>query len=130
MSISKMLPELLIRKALFQQLIYEILIGIRNDLRIQATAIKGLQEATEAYLVWAVRRFQLVCNSCQMNYNYAKRYPTGKKNTWRKKLGRLCGAETKTQSFSGPPISSKSKIYLKSYSDAFDTPHISVVLKI
>ena len=43
--------EMLIRKAPFQQLVYEILGGIRNDLRIQATAIKGLQEATEAYLV-------------------------------------------------------------------------------
>ena len=43
--------ELLIRKAPFQQLIYEILRDIRNDLRIQATAIKGLQEAAEAYLV-------------------------------------------------------------------------------
>ena len=43
--------ELLIRKAPFQWLIYEILRGIRNDLRIQATSIKGLQEGTEAYLV-------------------------------------------------------------------------------
>ena len=43
--------NLLIRKAPFQWLIYEILRGISNDLRIQATAIKGLQEATEAYLV-------------------------------------------------------------------------------
>ena len=43
--------ELLIRKAPFQQLIYEILRGIRNDLRIQATVIIGLQEAAEAYLV-------------------------------------------------------------------------------
>ena len=43
--------ELLIRKAPFQWLIYEILRGIRNDLRIQATAIKGLQEAVEAYFI-------------------------------------------------------------------------------
>ena len=43
--------ELLIRKAPFQWLIYEILRDIWNDLRIQATAIKGLQEAAEAYLV-------------------------------------------------------------------------------
>ena len=31
--------ELLIRKAPFQQVIYEILRGIQNDLRIQASAI-------------------------------------------------------------------------------------------
>ena len=43
--------ELLIRKAPFQWLIYEILRGIRNDLRIQAAAVVGLQESTEAYLV-------------------------------------------------------------------------------
>ena len=43
--------ELLIRRAPFQWVIYEIMQGIRNDLRIQAVAIKGLQEASEAYLV-------------------------------------------------------------------------------
>ena len=43
--------DLLIRRALFQWVIYEIMRGIRNDLRIQAVAIKGLQEAAEAYLV-------------------------------------------------------------------------------
>ena len=30
---------------------YEIVRSFRNDLRIQAVAIKGLQEAAEAYLV-------------------------------------------------------------------------------
>ena len=43
--------ELLIRKAPFQQAIYEILRDIQNDLRIQAAAVQGLQEAAEAYLV-------------------------------------------------------------------------------
>ena len=43
--------DLLIRRAPFQQVIYEIMWGFRNDLRIQAAAIKGLQEAAEAYLV-------------------------------------------------------------------------------
>ena len=43
--------EILIRRAPFQWVIYEIMQGIRNDLRIQAAAIKGLQEAAEAYLV-------------------------------------------------------------------------------
>ena len=42
--------ELLIRTP-FQQVIYEIMWDIRNDLRIQAAEIKGLQEAAEAYLV-------------------------------------------------------------------------------
>ena len=43
--------ELLIRKAPFQRVIYEIMRGIWNDLRIQAAAVWGLQEAAEAYLV-------------------------------------------------------------------------------
>ena len=43
--------DLLIRRAPFQRVIYEIMQGFRNDLRIQAVAIKGLQEAAEAYLV-------------------------------------------------------------------------------
>ena len=40
--------ELLIRKAPFQWVIYEIMKGIQNDLRIQAAVVQGLQEA---YLV-------------------------------------------------------------------------------
>ena len=43
--------ELLIRRAPFQWVIYEIMRGIRNDLRIQAAVVQGLQEAAEAYLV-------------------------------------------------------------------------------
>ena len=43
--------ELLIRRAPFQQVIYEIMQGIRNDLRIQAAAVQGLQEVADAYLV-------------------------------------------------------------------------------
>ena len=43
--------DLLIRRAPFQCVIYAIMWGIRNDLRIQAAAIKGLQGAAEAYLV-------------------------------------------------------------------------------
>ena len=38
--------DLLIRRAPFQRVIYEIMCGIRNDLRIQAVAIKGLQEGS------------------------------------------------------------------------------------
>ena len=43
--------DLLIRRAPFQRVVYEIVRSFRNDLRIQAAAIKGLQEAAEAYLV-------------------------------------------------------------------------------
>ena len=43
--------ELLIRRAPFQWVIYKIMRGIRNDLRIQAAVVRGLQEAAEAYLV-------------------------------------------------------------------------------
>ena len=43
--------ELLIRRTPFQWVIYEIMRGIRNDLRIQAAAVQGLQEVAEAYSV-------------------------------------------------------------------------------
>ena len=43
--------DLLIRRAPFQRVVNEIVRSFRNDLRIQAVAIKGLQEAAEAYLV-------------------------------------------------------------------------------
>ena len=43
--------DLLIRRAPFQRVVYEIVRSFRNGLRIQAVAIKGLQEAAEAYLV-------------------------------------------------------------------------------
>ena len=43
--------ELLIRRAPFQWVIYKIMRGIWNDLRIQAAVVWGLQEAAEAYLV-------------------------------------------------------------------------------
>ena len=43
--------DLLIRRAPFQWVVYEIVRSFRNDIRIQAVAIKGLQEAAEAYLV-------------------------------------------------------------------------------
>ena len=43
--------DLLIRRAPFQRVMYEIVRSFRNDLRIQAAAIKGLQEVAEAYLV-------------------------------------------------------------------------------
>ena len=43
--------ELLIRRAPFQWVIYKIMRGIRNDIRIQAVAVWGLQEAAEAYLL-------------------------------------------------------------------------------
>ena len=43
--------DLLIRRAPFQRVMHEIVRSFRNDLRIQVAAIKGLQEAAEAYLV-------------------------------------------------------------------------------
>lgn len=43
--------ELLIRKLPFQRLVREIAQEYRTDLRFQSTAILGLQEAAEAYLV-------------------------------------------------------------------------------
>ena len=43
--------DLFIRRAPFQRVVQEIVRSFRNDLRIQAAAIKGLHEAAEAYLV-------------------------------------------------------------------------------
>ena len=42
---------LLFLKRDLQWVIYEIMRGIQNDLRIQAAVAEGLQEAAEAYLV-------------------------------------------------------------------------------
>ena len=50
-----------------------------------------------------------------MNHDYAKRHPTGKKNMWRKKLGRLCGAETKLGPFQDHPYPPKANILEKLY---------------
>ena len=43
--------ELLIKKLPFQRLVREIAQDCKADLRFQSTAILGLQEASEAYLV-------------------------------------------------------------------------------
>ena len=43
--------DLLIRKLPFQRLVREILRDFKTDLRIQASALHALQEASEAYLV-------------------------------------------------------------------------------
>ena len=48
-----------------------------------------------------------------MNYNYAKRYPAGKKNMRRKNLGGLCRAETKLGPFQDHPYPSKANILEK-----------------
>ena len=68
--------DLLIRRAPFQWVIYEIMWGIRNDLRIQAVAIKGLQEAAEAYLKTPtyVLSMQNESPSCQEMYSLLEEY--------------------------------------------------------
>ena len=43
--------ELLLRKAPFQRLVREVAQDFRSDVRFQQSAIKALQEASEAYLV-------------------------------------------------------------------------------
>jgi len=43
--------DLLIRKLPFQRLVREIAMDFKNDLRFQGSAIKALQEASEAYLI-------------------------------------------------------------------------------
>ncbi|GAA54847.1 histone H3.2 [Clonorchis sinensis] len=43
--------ELLIRKLSFQSLVREIAQDFKTDLRFQSSAVSGLQEASEAYLV-------------------------------------------------------------------------------
>ena len=95
--------------------------GIRNDLRIQAVAVKGLQEVAEAYLVGLFEDSNLLCYPCKMSHHYAKRCTVSKKNTQREDLD-ITWSVTKTWSFSGPPTYSQSKyIYLKNYLSAFST---------
>ncbi len=43
--------DLLLRKAPFQRLVREIAQGAMDDLRFKESALEGLQEAAEAYLV-------------------------------------------------------------------------------
>ena len=56
--------KLLVRRAPFQWVIYEIMRGIWNDLRIQAAVVQGLQEAAEAYLVGLFEDSTLFCHPC------------------------------------------------------------------
>ena len=97
--------ELLIRKAPFQWVIYEIMRGIQNDLRIQAAAVWGLQEAAEAYLVGLFKD----SNLCAVHAKWVTIMPRDIHLA-----RRICGERTEislacniTQSFSGPPTSSQ-----------------------
>ena len=93
--------DLLIRRAPFQRVVYEVMWGFRNDLRIQAAAIKGLQEAVEAFLVGLFGRLQPVCYPCKMSYHHAQRCAACKKNMWREDL-EISWPATQTWSFSWP----------------------------
>ena len=73
--------ELLIRKAPFQWVIYEILRDIQNDLKIQVAAVWGLQEAAKAYLVGLFEDSNLCAihmpnksQLCQGTYNWWDEY--------------------------------------------------------
>ena len=118
--------DLLIRRAPFQRVMYEIVRSFRNDLKIQAVAIKGLQEAAEAYLVGLFEDFQPVCYPCKMSYHHAKRCATCKKNMWREDL-EISWPATQTWSFSGPPTYIQEQIYLKSYPSTFSIKNIKGV---
>ena len=78
--------ELLIRKAPFQWVIYKIMRGIWNDLRIQAAVVWGLQEVAEAYLVGLFKD----SNLCPIHAKWVTIMPRGhtisKKNTQRENL--------------------------------------------
>ena len=76
--------------------------SFRDDLRIQAVAIKGLQEAAEAYLVDLFEDSNLCANPCKMSYHHAKRCAAHKKNMQREDL-EISWPATQTWSFSGPP---------------------------
>ena len=111
--------ELLIRKLPFQRLVREIASDsdvikspLCGEVRFQSAAIMALQEATEAYLVGTIRGFQPLCHTRQTSYHYAKRYPAGQKDPWRKSLNRR--NKQKITVLSGPPIPPKGD-NLKSY---------------
>ena len=76
--------DLLIRRAPFQWVIYEIMWGFRNDLRIQAVAIKGLQEAAETYLVGIFED----SNLCAIHAKWVTIMPRDVQ------LARICGERT------------------------------------
>ncbi|GJW42562.1 histone H3.2 [Tanacetum coccineum] len=52
-------PQLLIRKLPFQRLVREIAQDFKTDLRFQSSAVAALQEASEAYLIFAVKDLTL-----------------------------------------------------------------------
>ena len=107
--------ELLIRRAPFQWVIYEIMWGIRNDLRIQAVAIKGLQGSSRGLFCRLIWRLQPVWYPCKMSHHHAKRCAAHKKNMWREDL-EISWPVTKTWSFSGPPTFFKSRYKLEKLS--------------
>ena len=94
--------DLLIRRAPFQRVVYEIVRSFRNDLRIQAVAIKGLQEVSRGLFGRPIQRFQPVCYPCKASDHHAQRCTACKKNTWREDL-EISWPATQIWSFSGPP---------------------------
>uniref|UniRef100_G1NH17 Histone H3 n=1 Tax=Meleagris gallopavo TaxID=9103 RepID=G1NH17_MELGA len=61
--------ELLIRKLPFQRLVREIAQDFKTDLRFQSSAVMALQEASEAYLVGALRGHQPVRHPRQARHH-------------------------------------------------------------
>ena len=87
--------ELLIRKHPFQRLVYEILRQTNTEMRIQASAMMGLQEACEAYLVGLFWRHKFVHYPHQTSHDNAQRQSAGEKNMWRENVN--AGQAFKTQ---------------------------------
>ena len=87
--------------------------GIRNDLRIQAAAVQGLQEAAEAYLVGLFKDSNLCAIHAKMSHHHARDVQLAKKNMQRENL-EISGLH-KNLVLSGPPTCSKSK-YLEKLS--------------
>ena len=81
--------------------------GIRNDLRIQAAAVQGLQEAAEAYLVGLFEDSNL-CAIHAKRVTIMPRDVQLARRIWRENL-EISWPATKTWSFSGPPTYSRSK---------------------
>ncbi|KAK6058509.1 core histone H2A/H2B/H3/H4 [Cooperia oncophora] len=74
--------ELLIRKLPFQRLVREIAQDFKTDLRFQSSAVMALQEASEAYLVGLIRRYQLVRYPRQACHHHAQGHPAFSPYPW------------------------------------------------
>ena len=87
--------------------------GIRNDLRIQAAAVQGLQEVAEAYLVGLFEDSNLCAIHAKMSRHHVKRCAVSKKNMQRGDLEISWPVNKKLGTFQDHPHAPRENILKK-----------------